>query len=233
MSFVEPQSFWVADTFFSFLEWLDAPVRPGIFVSRTREKLGCTCDQIGRTLEPCVCIYIYIYIYIYTRNKLPPSPDVQDVVTALLYIYIYIYIYTHTHLFILCYFDLIKSTYVFQTRGRMVTCLGELRALVAWGLRCDAHEACSLKHYSSDSGTSPAFQLMASRPCLNKKQSCLPLWSKKESIMVLVIWAEYSADLAKAQWPGCWPVSVWSPVGGAVELACEAHPGPAQPPAAL
>ncbi len=43
------------DTFFSFLEWLDAPVRPGIFVSRTREKLGCTCDQIGRTLEPwCV-----------------------------------------------------------------------------------------------------------------------------------------------------------------------------------
>ncbi len=38
--------------FFSVLEWLDAPVRPGIFVSRTREKLGCTCDQIGRTLEP-------------------------------------------------------------------------------------------------------------------------------------------------------------------------------------
>ncbi len=36
----------------SFLEWLDAPVRPGIFVSRTREKLGRTCDQIGRTLEP-------------------------------------------------------------------------------------------------------------------------------------------------------------------------------------
>ncbi len=44
------------DTFFSFLEWLDAPVRPGIFVSRTREKLGCTCDQIGRTLEPWRCI---------------------------------------------------------------------------------------------------------------------------------------------------------------------------------
>ncbi len=54
VSFVEPQSFWVADTFFSFLEWLDAPVRPGIFVSRTREKLGRTCDQIGRTLEPCI-----------------------------------------------------------------------------------------------------------------------------------------------------------------------------------
>ncbi len=35
--------------FFSFLEWLDAPVRPGIFVSRTREKLG-------RTLEPCSVI---------------------------------------------------------------------------------------------------------------------------------------------------------------------------------
>ncbi len=28
-------------------------MRPGIFVSRTREKLGCMCDQIGRTLEPC------------------------------------------------------------------------------------------------------------------------------------------------------------------------------------
>ncbi len=38
--------------FFSFLEWLDAPVRPGIFVSRTRGKLGRTCDQTGRTLEP-------------------------------------------------------------------------------------------------------------------------------------------------------------------------------------
>ncbi len=33
-------------------------MRPGIFVSRTREKLGCTCDQIGRTLEPCVGIFI-------------------------------------------------------------------------------------------------------------------------------------------------------------------------------
>ncbi len=30
-------------------------MRPGIFVSRTREKLGRTCDQIGRTLEPCSC----------------------------------------------------------------------------------------------------------------------------------------------------------------------------------
>ncbi len=43
--------------FISFLEWLDALVRPGIFVSRTREKLGCTCDQIGRTLEPW-CIFL-------------------------------------------------------------------------------------------------------------------------------------------------------------------------------
>ncbi len=43
--------------FFSFLEWLDAPVRPGIFVSRTREKLGCTCDQIGRTLEPWYSLF--------------------------------------------------------------------------------------------------------------------------------------------------------------------------------
>ncbi len=57
VSFVEPHR--VSESrilFFSFLEWLDAPVRPGIFVSRTREKLGCTCDQIGRTLEPCMCI---------------------------------------------------------------------------------------------------------------------------------------------------------------------------------
>ncbi len=54
VSFVEPHRVSeFLDTFFSFLEWLDAPVRPGIFVSRTREKLGRTCDQIGRTLEPC------------------------------------------------------------------------------------------------------------------------------------------------------------------------------------
>ncbi len=53
------------DTFFSFLEWLDAPVRPGIFVSRTREKLGCTCDQIGRTLEPC---FVWILITILHYN---------------------------------------------------------------------------------------------------------------------------------------------------------------------
>ncbi len=31
VSFVEPQSFWVADTFFSLLEWLDAPVQPWDF----------------------------------------------------------------------------------------------------------------------------------------------------------------------------------------------------------
>ncbi len=57
VSFVEPQSFLSRGYFFFFfsLEWLDAPVRPGIFVSRTREKLGCTCDQIGRTLEPWWC----------------------------------------------------------------------------------------------------------------------------------------------------------------------------------
>ncbi len=30
---------------------------PGIFVSHTREKLGRTCDQIGRTLEH-LCIVI-------------------------------------------------------------------------------------------------------------------------------------------------------------------------------
>ncbi len=35
-------------------------MRPGIFVSRTREKLGRTCDQIGRTLEPWMsqCAYL-------------------------------------------------------------------------------------------------------------------------------------------------------------------------------
>ncbi len=54
------------DTFFSFLEWLDAPVRPGIFVSRTREKLGCTCDQIGRTLEPCLSLS---KIWLFTFSK--------------------------------------------------------------------------------------------------------------------------------------------------------------------
>ncbi len=43
MSVVEPQG--VSETFF-FLERLDAPVRPQIFVSRTLEILG-------RTLEPC------------------------------------------------------------------------------------------------------------------------------------------------------------------------------------
>ncbi len=30
--------------FFFFLEWLDAPVRPKFFFSRTLEKLGRTCD---------------------------------------------------------------------------------------------------------------------------------------------------------------------------------------------
>ncbi len=34
-------------------------MRPGIFVSRTREKLGRTCDQIGRTLEPWPVKYVY------------------------------------------------------------------------------------------------------------------------------------------------------------------------------
>ncbi len=39
---------------FFFGEWLDAPVRPTFFFSRTLEKLGRMCDQIGRTLEPCL-----------------------------------------------------------------------------------------------------------------------------------------------------------------------------------
>ncbi len=43
------ETFWVAETFVFFLEWLDAPVRPQIFFCRTLEKLG-------RTLEPCVVL---------------------------------------------------------------------------------------------------------------------------------------------------------------------------------
>ncbi len=60
VSVVEQQRLWVAETFFFFFfcKWLDAPVRPTFFFSRTLEKLGRTCDQIGRTLEPCIYIYI-------------------------------------------------------------------------------------------------------------------------------------------------------------------------------
>ncbi len=54
VSFVEPQSL-SRGYFFSFLEWLDAPVRPGIFVSRTREKLG-------RTLEPCIHLTLKVTV---------------------------------------------------------------------------------------------------------------------------------------------------------------------------
>ncbi len=42
---------------------------PGIFVSRTREKLG-------RTLEPC--IYIYIYIYIRETGQFSPNELFYD-----------------------------------------------------------------------------------------------------------------------------------------------------------
>ncbi len=38
-------------------------MRPGIFVSRTREKLGRTCDQIGRTLEPCTTTNVIILMF--------------------------------------------------------------------------------------------------------------------------------------------------------------------------
>ena len=40
-----------------FLERLVAPVRPQIFFSRTSEKIGRMCDQIGRTLEPCKSLH--------------------------------------------------------------------------------------------------------------------------------------------------------------------------------
>ncbi len=70
VSFVEPHR--VSESrilFFSFLEWLDAPVRPGIFVSRTREKLGCTCDQIGRTLEPWWYFKMWSFLIIRQCNR--------------------------------------------------------------------------------------------------------------------------------------------------------------------
>ncbi len=44
---------------FFFGEWLDAPVRPTFFFSRTLEKLGRMCDQIGRTLEPCHALLVF------------------------------------------------------------------------------------------------------------------------------------------------------------------------------
>ncbi len=54
VSVVEQQRYFLSrGDFCFFLEWLDAPVRPKFFFSRTPEKLGRTCDQIGRTLEPC------------------------------------------------------------------------------------------------------------------------------------------------------------------------------------
>ncbi len=56
MSVVEAQGDSVAYTFFSLLERLVAQV----FFSRTLEKLGRTCDQIGRTLEPWRCSDNYL-----------------------------------------------------------------------------------------------------------------------------------------------------------------------------
>ncbi len=50
------ETFRVAETFF-FLERLVAQVRSQIFFSRTIEKLGRTCDQIGCTLEPCGTVH--------------------------------------------------------------------------------------------------------------------------------------------------------------------------------
>ncbi len=45
------ETFRVAETFFFFLR--NEPVQPQIFFDRAIEKLGHTCDQVGRTLEPC------------------------------------------------------------------------------------------------------------------------------------------------------------------------------------
>ncbi len=56
MSVVEAQGdseSWILYFIFSYRLRLVALVRPQIFFSRTLEKLGHTCDQIGRTLEPC------------------------------------------------------------------------------------------------------------------------------------------------------------------------------------
>ena len=49
-----------SQSFFLF-EPLVAPVRPQIFFSRTIEKLGRMCDQIGRTLEPWSHFYFIHY----------------------------------------------------------------------------------------------------------------------------------------------------------------------------
>ncbi len=54
------------ETFFSFLEWLVALVRPQIVFSRTLEKLG-------RTLEPC-----YIYFFSFSRGFYPKRFTNED-----------------------------------------------------------------------------------------------------------------------------------------------------------
>ncbi len=50
-------------------------MRPGIFVSRTREKLGRTCDQIGRTLEPFTC---YSKLINFLKNTILTEQKLQN-----------------------------------------------------------------------------------------------------------------------------------------------------------
>ncbi len=46
------ETFWVAETFVLFSRMAGRTSATKVFFSRTLEKLGRTCDQIGRTLEP-------------------------------------------------------------------------------------------------------------------------------------------------------------------------------------
>ncbi len=147
-----------------------------------------------------------------------------------MYIYIYIYIFFFCSLLFwseeidICIANQRKNRYL--SRWAKSSCSLRTKTRCSWGLLSKA----LLKRLRYESsvpidGVSPVPK--------QKTKLFPPVIKKNKSIMVLVIWAQHSTDLAKAQWPGCWPVSVWSPVGGAVELACEAHLGPAQPPAAL
>ena len=56
MGLSESQSFFLFERLF-------APVRPQIFFSRTIEKLGRMCDQIGRTLEPWID-YLHVRVVV-------------------------------------------------------------------------------------------------------------------------------------------------------------------------
>ncbi len=56
LKFVQEVARFVTSRFFLYKKKV-ASVRPQIFFSRTIEKLGRMCDQIGHTLEPC-CVFV-------------------------------------------------------------------------------------------------------------------------------------------------------------------------------